>query len=87
MTYQMRTHSVTAQRIERVAPLIVGGDKMFAPDKGIVLRLDDGSKLTWMIDTGSPAPQVGDWLVRDADLAATVVVSAAKFAALFAAAE
>jgi hypothetical protein len=83
MNYQMKAHSVTAQHIEKVEPLIIGGDKMLSPDAGIRLRFEDGTSLRWMIEQGQAAPQVGDFLVTDTELATTFVISAAKFELLF----
>ncbi len=83
MNYQMRAHAVTVEHIEAVLPLIIGGDKLVAPDQGIILRLDSGKKLKWLAEPNVPMPQVNDCFVQDAELGTTFVVSASKFDALF----
>jgi hypothetical protein len=86
MTHQMKSHSVIARRIVKVEPLILG-DKMLAPDVGLILRLaDSGKKVKWMAEPGNPAPQAGDFFVTDSELEVSFVVSASKFDSLFQAA-
>jgi len=85
-TYQMNSHAVTARRIDAVLPLVIGGDKMLAPDAGIVLRLDDGTRKKWLAEPNAPMPKVGDWLVSNQELHLTYVVNPEQFQRLFEAA-
>jgi hypothetical protein len=85
--YKIKSHSVNAQRIEKVEPLIVGGDKMLSPDAGILLRLA-ASRLCvkWLAEANAPMPREGDYFVQDDEIHTTFIVSAMKFESLFEAA-
>jgi hypothetical protein len=81
--YLTLPHVVVAQRIEAIRPLHVGGDRMLSPDAGILLRLEGGTKVRWIIEPGNPVPLAGDWFVQDNELHMTFVVATGKFDSLF----
>lgn len=80
--FKVNAHQVTACRIVKVEPLISQG-KMLSPDAALILVLDDNSKHRWVADKSGTVPVVDDWLVHDAELDITFVVSAEKFALMF----
>ena len=80
---KIKSHSVNAQRIEKVEPLIVG-DKMLSPDAGILLRLADSRRcVKWLAEDGVQMPAPGDYFVQDVETRTTFVVGASKFDELF----
>ncbi len=83
MKCTIKSHEVTASRIERTEPIFSHG-AMVAPDKGLVLVMVDGSQEKWAADKSGIVPTIGDFLVRDPELHFTVVVPAARFRELFA---
>jgi len=83
MTHQIKAHAVDAQQISAVQPLRVGGDKMLAPDAGIILVLDDGRKTKWLAEPNVPMPVANDYYVVDSELHTTYVIPADKFDSLF----
>lgn len=80
--YTVKSHAVTAARILRTEPIYDHG-AMVAPDRGLMLRLEDESVEKWIADKSGVMPQIGDVLVRDFELHCTVVVPAAQFQELF----
>jgi hypothetical protein len=81
--YTIKPHAVIGARILRVEPIYDFG-AMVPPDKGLMLRMEDGSKEKWAADQSGIVPQIDDFLVRDSELHFTVVVPAVKFATFFA---
>jgi hypothetical protein len=86
MTITVKEHAVSATRIAQVQPLRGNGGGPMSPDAGLLIVLEDGSKRKWLIEDGA-IPVVGSFLVYDADLHASYLVTAEKFAELFTAAE
>ena len=80
--YLVKAHSVTAERIVGLQPLVVNG-VMAAPDAGFTLVLADDSKRRWVADKIGAVPSVEDFLVTDPELNVTYVISAAKFSEMF----
>ena len=85
--YRVNSHEVLAQRIVKVEPLFIGGDRILVPDAGIILRFGDDRKIKWLAEENTPMPQAGDFLVTDNAVKTTYVVSSEVFAALFQQAE
>jgi hypothetical protein len=82
-TVQMHAHAVTARKIDRLAPLR-SGDGLAAPNEGVSLILEDGTKIRWGLGAAASIPQAGDWFIQDAEFGGvSFVISPAKFAALF----
>lgn len=81
--YTIKSHAVTGARIARTEPIYDHG-AMVAPDKGLMLRMEDGSTEKWVADKSGIVPRIDDFLVRDSELHFTVVVPAARFKELFA---
>jgi hypothetical protein len=81
--YTVKPHAVTGARITRTEPIYDQG-AMVAPDRGLMLVMDDGSSEKWVADRFGVVPQIGDFLVCDPELHCTVVVPAARFSELFA---
>jgi hypothetical protein len=80
--YRVKSHVVTGARILRTEPIYDHG-AMVAPDKGLMLRLADGTVEKWVADKSGVIPQIDDFLVRDPELHCTVVVPVEKFNELF----
>jgi hypothetical protein len=80
--FQMKSHSVTARRIESLAPLHVG-ERLAAPDVGALLILEDGQKIRWVPEAAAPIPQAQDWFVQDTDFGVAFIVTPAKFDEFF----
>ena len=78
--FKVNAHQVTACRIVRIEPAVSQG-KMLSPDAALILVLDDNSKHQSVADKSGTV--VDDWLVHDAELDITFVVSAEKFALMF----
>jgi hypothetical protein len=80
--YMARAREVLAAQIVRVEPLMGRNTTLMAPDSGLILVLDDGTKSKWLAEDGSfPAPD--DYVVHDGLLHHDFIVSAAKFRELF----
>ncbi len=80
-TYQLKSHNVTAVKIDRIEPLIIGG-QLVGPNQGVSLRTSEG-KGRWTSEPNVPTPEAGDYLVTDAELRLKFVVPAALFESLF----
>ncbi|HEV2523330.1 MAG TPA: hypothetical protein VGT24_13200 [Candidatus Acidoferrales bacterium] len=83
MITQVKSHAVTAEKIVGVLPLMGRNTTLMSPDAGLTLVLENKTQHNWLSEAGGPAPAVGDFLVRDDELNATAIVSAAKFKELF----
>ena len=86
MQFKTASHMVEARQIAIVQPLFIGGDRMFSPDQGIILRLDDGKKLKYLSEENAPMPVAGDWFISDQEIHTTYVVNPEQFQRLFEAA-
>lgn len=72
-------HTVEAEQITGISSLRGLGGQMMGPDAGVLLITADNAKHRWLIDKDGILPEVGDYLVFDANLHVTYVVKAASF--------
>jgi hypothetical protein len=80
--YTVKSHEVQAAKITKTEPIFDHG-AMVAPDRGLILVLDDGSREKWVADKSGVVPQIGDFVITDPELHIRVVVPAARFAVMF----
>jgi hypothetical protein len=82
MAHIVRAHAVEVSKILTVSPLTSGG-QMVSPDAGVVLGLESGVRHKWVLEANGINPVSGDYLVTDATLRVSYIITAGHFAELF----
>jgi hypothetical protein len=81
METTIKSHKVTATKVEEVGPLHIHG-RMVGPNEGLMLVLEDGQRRVWMTDKSDSTPETGSYFVTDDIVGVSFILPAAKFSAL-----